>query len=85
MVFQTIRVHLFMHRLFEFELCALMPRNAHNPLNMVNEPRKMPDLKTLHWSGYVDRWKKLNDKLGRKFGFPFNLGDFPHESMELPR
>ena len=21
--------------------------------------------------------KKLNDKLGRKFGFPFNLGDFP--------
>ena len=21
--------------------------------------------------------KKLNDKLGRKLGFPFNLGDFP--------
>jgi hypothetical protein len=29
--------------------------------------------------------KKLNDKLGQKFGFPFNLGDFPLESMELPR
>ena len=21
--------------------------------------------------------KKLNDKIGRKFGFPFNLGEFP--------
>ena len=28
MVFQTIFVHLFMHRLFEFELCALMPRKC---------------------------------------------------------
>ena len=28
MVFQTILVHLFMHRLFEFELCALMPRKC---------------------------------------------------------
>ena len=26
--------------------------------------------------GDVDHRKKLNDKLGRKFGFPFNLGDF---------
>ena len=26
MVFQTIFVHLFMHQLFEFELCALMPK-----------------------------------------------------------
>ena len=51
---------------------------------MVNEPRKMSNLNTLHLKQYVDRWKKLNDKLGRKFGFPFNLGDFPLESMELP-
>ena len=29
--------------------------------------------------------KKMNDKIGRKFGFPFNLGDFPLESIELPR
>ena len=28
MVFQTILVHLFKHRLFEFELCALMPRKC---------------------------------------------------------
>ena len=52
---------------------------------MVNEPGKMSNLNTLHLRRYVDRWKKLNDKLGQKFGFPFNLGDFPLESMELPR
>ena len=51
---------------------------------MVNEPGKVPNLNTLHWSGYADQ-KKLNDKLGQKFGFPFNLGDFPLESIELPR
>ena len=85
MVFQTVLVHLFMHRLFEFELCALMPRNANNPLNMVNEPGKMSNLNTFHLRQYVDRWKKLNDKLGQKFGFPFNLDDFPFESFELPR
>ena len=28
MVFQTVLVHLFMHRLFKFELCALMPRKC---------------------------------------------------------
>ena len=44
---------------------------------MVNEFGKMSNLNTLHLRRYVDRWKKLNDKLGRKFGFPFNLGDFP--------
>ena len=27
-VFQSILVHLFMHQLFEFELCALMPREC---------------------------------------------------------
>ena len=37
----------------------------------------MPNLNMLHLRRYVDRWKKLNDKLGRKLGFPFNLGDFP--------
>ena len=34
--------------------------------------------------GDVDHRKKLNDKLGRKFGFPFNPGNFPLETMELP-
>ena len=52
---------------------------------MVNEPGKMSYLNTLHLRRYVDRWKKLNDKLGQKFGFPFSLGDFPLGSMELPR
>ena len=47
---------------------------------MVNEPGKMSNLNSMLIAG-----KKLNDKLGRKFGFPFNLGDFPLESMELPR
>ena len=36
----------------------------------------MSNLNMLHLRRYVDRWKKLNDKLGRKFGFPFYLGDF---------
>ena len=52
---------------------------------MVKDPGKMSNLNTLHVRQYVDHWKKLNDKLGWKFGFPFNLGDFPLESMELPR
>ena len=52
---------------------------------MVNEPGKMSNLNTLHLRQYVNRWKKLNDKLGRKFGFPFNLGDLPLESRDLPR
>ena len=51
---------------------------------MVNEPGKMSNLNTLHLRKYVDRWKKMNDKLGRKLGFPFNLGDFPLETMKLP-
>ena len=45
----------------------------------------MPNLNTLHLSGMLIVGKKLNDKLGRKLGFPFNLGDFPSESMELHR
>ena len=45
----------------------------------------MSTLNTLHLRRYVDRWKKLNDKLGRKFVFPFNLEDFPLKSMELPQ
>ena len=52
---------------------------------MVNEFGKMSNLNTFHLRRYVDRWKKLNDKLGWKFEFPFNLGDFPLESIELPR
>ena len=34
----------------------------------------MSNLNTLHLRQYVDRWKKLNDKLGRKFGSPSILG-----------
>ena len=46
----------------------------------------MSNLNMLHLRRYVDHWKKkLNDKLGQKFGFHFNLGDFPLESIELPR
>ena len=52
---------------------------------MVNGPGKISNLNTLHLRRYVDHWKKLNDKLGRKFGLPFNLGDFPLGSMEVPR
>ena len=85
MVFQTVLVHPFMRRLFELELCALMPRNAHNPLNMVNEPGKVPNLNTGICRVYVHHRKKLMEKLGKKFGIPFNLGDFPLETMELPR
>ena len=51
---------------------------------MVNELGKMSNLNMLHLRQYVDRWKKLKDKLGRKFGFPFNLGDFPLKTMKLP-
>ena len=52
---------------------------------MVNEPQKMSNLNTLHLGGMLIVEKKLNEKLGRKFGFPFNLGDFPLKSIELPR
>ena len=34
---------------------------------------------------YVHHRKKLVDKGQRKFGSPFNLGDFPLETMKLPR
>ena len=57
MVFEVVLVHPFMHLLFELELCALMPRNANNPLNTVNEPGKMSNLNTLHLRRYVDCWK----------------------------
>ena len=33
-------------------------KNAHNPLNMVNEFGKMSNLNMLHLRRYVDRWKK---------------------------
>jgi hypothetical protein len=52
---------------------------------MVNEPEKMPNLNMVICRVYVRRRKKLQGKEQRKFGFPFNLGDFPLESMELPR
>ena len=31
------------------------------------------------WGGMLIVGTKLNDKLGRKLGFPFNLGDFPSQ------
>jgi hypothetical protein len=52
---------------------------------MVNEPEKMPNLNTVICRVYVHRRKKLIDKGQRKFGSPFNLGDFPLETMKLPR
>ena len=45
----------------------------------------MSNLNTLHLRWYVDRWKKLNDKLGRKLGFPLNLGVCPLKTMKLPQ
>ena len=62
-----------------------MPKNAHNPLNMVNEAGKMPNLNTVICRVYVRRRKELQGKEQRKIGFPLNLGDFPLESMEIPR
>ena len=64
-------------------ICVKCLENAHNPLNMVNEPEKMPNLNTVICRVYVRYIKKLRGKEQRKFGFPFNLGDFPLESMEL--
>ena len=43
----------------------------------------MPNLNTVICRVYVRRRKKLQGKERRKFGFPFNLEDFPFESMEL--
>ena len=64
-----------MHRLCEFELCALMPKNAHNGLNIVNELEKSANSNNMHIRAYVDRIKKLQDKQRREFGFPLNLVD----------
>ena len=66
-------------------ICAKCLENAHNPLNMVNEPGKMPNLNTVICRVFVSCRKKLQGKERRKFKFPFSLGDFPLESMELPR
>ena len=52
---------------------------------MENEPEKVPNLNTVIWRFYVHRRKKLVDKGQRKFGSPFNLGDFPLETIKLPR
>ena len=52
---------------------------------MVNEPQKMPNLNTVIYRGYVLRRNKTPGKKQRKFGFPFSIGDFPLESMELPQ
>ena len=62
-----------------------MPRKSHNPLNNVNELGKVPNLNTAIRRLYVHLRKKLMDKGQRKFGTPFNLGDFPLETMKLPR
>ena len=66
-----------MHRLFEFELYALMPRNVHNPINMVNEPGKMSNLNTLHLRWYVDRWKKTEWQTRTEIWIPLQSWWFP--------
>ena len=78
MVFQTVLVHLFMHRLFEFELCPLMPRKCtyspkYGKWAWRNVKFENVAFEAVCWS----LQKKLNDKLGRKLGFHFNLRDFP--------
>ena len=52
---------------------------------MVNEHGKVSNLNVVICRVYVHHRKKLMDKGQRKFGSPFNLGDFPLETMELPR
>ena len=52
---------------------------------MVNEHGKVSNLNVVICRVYVHRRKKLMNKGQRKFGPPFNLGDFPLEAMELPR
>ena len=43
-------------------ICAKCLENAHNPLNMVNEPGKMPNLNIVICRVYVHRRKKLRAK-----------------------
>ena len=52
---------------------------------MANELGKVPKLNTVICRLYAHHRKKLVDKGQRKFGSPFNLGDFPLETMKLPR
>ena len=52
---------------------------------MVNEHGKVSNLNVVICGEYVHRRKKLMDKGQRKFGSPFNLGDFPFKIMKLPR
>ena len=49
---------------------------------MVNEHGKVSNLNVVICRVYR---KKLMDKGQRKFGSPFNLGDFPLETMKLPQ
>ena len=50
---------------------------------MVNEPGKVPNLNAVICRVYARPRKKLRAK-NEKIGFPFNLGDFPLETMKLP-
>ena len=52
---------------------------------MVNEHEKVSNLNMVICRLYVHCRKELMDKGQRKFGSPFNLGDFPLEAMEIPR
>ena len=52
---------------------------------MANEPEKGPNLNTVICRLYVHHRKKLVDEGQRKFGSPFNLGDFLLETMKLPQ
>ena len=52
---------------------------------MANEPGKVPNLNMVICRLYAHHRKKLMDKGQRKFGHPFNLGDFSLETMKLPQ
>ena len=58
-------------------ICAKCLENAHNPLNMVNEPGKMSNLNTLHLRRYVDRWKKTECQTRRDISIPLQFWGFP--------
>ena len=52
---------------------------------MVNEPGKVPTFNTVICSVYVHCRKKLASKGQKEIWIPFNLGDFPLETMKLPQ
>ena len=51
--------------------------NAHNSLNMVNEPGKMSNLNTFHLRWYVDCWKKTEWQTEWQIWIPLQSWWFP--------